>query len=489
MRAVLNNLVRLGGMQFVLALTAVVRNKALAYRLGAEGFGEFSQLAVLVIFGSTFVALGLGMSLNRNTAATPDAGLRQRFLAQANAVNLVGSVLVLSIGLAIALLRPEFLEAAGLPAVEGIRLSFAIMLAFIPLEVAMQHRIGFLTGMVDVQGLSASRSMALLIGTAASLPLIWFFGLVGAAAQFVLLSALNVLLLDRRCRFLGIRPWRVVWDRGALKILAGLGVASVAAGMLHQLSDTLNRIFLMRWTDATQNGLYQAAVSITYQVKAVVLGSVGSYAVATLSQDASSTRMSEVANQLLRLVLPIAAIALGLLGLFSGLAILVLYSPDFLGAQQILPMLLAAEFLNVIAWVCGAPLLAEKRVAAWLFLEVLYATTKLAVSLPLIAGTGATGLAAGYLIATAAHAFWTVLFYRRSVGLTIERANSLLMLLGVATVVFLGRLGENAVVDWARWSIGAATVTVFLLVAVRATMTYAEAAHLAHTMFTKIRKR
>jgi len=476
-------------MQFVLALTAVVRNKALAYRLGAAGFGEFSQLAVLVIFGSTFVALGLGMSLNRNTAAAQDLGTRQRYLAQANSLNLIGSTLMLTFGLLVVLLRPQLLGAAGLPVEHGILLSFAIMLAFTPLEVAMQHRIGFLTGMVDVKGLSASRSAALLIGTAASLPLIWFFGLVGAAIQFVLLSALNVLLLDRRIRRLGIGPWRLAWDRNVLKALAGLGAASVAAGMLHQGSDTLNRIFLMRWTDATQNGLYQAAISITYQVKAVVLGSVGSYAVATLSQDSSSARMSDLTNQLLRIVLPIAAVALGGLGLFSGLAVILLYSPDFLAAQRVLPLLLTAEFLNVIAWVFGAPLLAREHVGAWLILEVLYATTKLAASLPLITTTGAVGLAAGYLVATAAHAWWTVLYYRRSLRLTVAGPNYLVLLLGVGTVAFLGRLGEDAVVDWARWSVGAATMIAVILVAVRLVMPYSEAVVAVRSIVSRLRRR
>lgn len=461
MRSILINLLQLGGMQLVMAFTAIVRNKVLALRLGAEGYGEFSQLSLLALASSVFVAFGLGLSLNRNVAATTDVSARQRYLAQANTINLSLSALLLTAALVILIAQPALLGMAGLPPRPEVRMAGLLLLLFIPLEAAMQHRVGFLTGMMDVRGLTGRRSLALLIGTAVSVPLVWWFGLVGATTQLVILAVTNVVFLDRRCRSLGIRPWALVWDTFVLRYLAGFGLASLMAGFAQQTVDVVVRSSLIRTVDAAQNGIYQAALSITHQVKAVVLGSVGSYAIATLSQDTSKENMTAVANRLLRAVLPIAAVALGGLGLLSGPVILILYVRDFLPAQSVLPYLLTSEFLNVVSWVCGAPLLASRWVRTWLAMELVYAAVRAASALWLLPLLGTTGVAVAYLIATALHMTITVGVFLLVLRLRLEVMPVVLFSLGLAMVVGLSILGAGVVFDWGRYLLGAAAILAF----------------------------
>ncbi|MEJ2291391.1 MAG: hypothetical protein P8Y13_14800 [Deinococcales bacterium] len=447
MRSVLVSLIQLGGMQVVIALTAVVRNKVLAYRLGAEGYGEFSQVALIALSVSVVVAFGLALSLNRNVAAAADSEERQRLLSQANGVNLSLAAFFAVVGVPLVLLDPALVGAAGLEPTPMVVASLLILVLFVPLDAAVKHRVAFLTAILDIAGMTSGRSLALAIGTAVTLPVVWFFGLVGAAVQLTLLTGTILVFLDRRCRQIGYRPWGIAFDWRVVRYLAGFGLASLTAGFAQQFSDLLVRSSLIRTVDAAQNGIYQSALSITYQVRAIVLGSVGSYSIATLSQDASREKVIETANRLLSVVLPIGTVALALLGLLSGPAILILYSPEFLSAQRVLPFLIAADYLMVTIWVMGAPLLATDRKAVWLTLELVFAGVRSAAALLLIPRIGVMGVALGYAVGTAVHLVLTGGYFFGVFRYTVSLRNAGLFLMGGVVLALMAFAGSQVVLD------------------------------------------
>jgi O-antigen/teichoic acid export membrane protein len=458
---VLVNLARLGGMQIVIALTAIVRGKILAVRLGPEGYGEFIQLSLIVLSASVIAAFGLGMSLNRNVAAAAGHDERQRLLSQANAVNLTIALTLAALFAAMILLRPTAISVVGLHVRPDVLWSLALLLAFIPLDAAVQHRVGFLTGALDIKGMASGRSLALVLGTALSAPLVWFFGLIGAALQFTLLTAMIVLMLDRRCRALGFRPWGLRFDRWAFAILARFGIASVIAAFATQFSDLAIRSVLVRLQGASENGVYQAALSITHQVRAVVLGSVGSYMIATLSKTTDRDAIVASANRLLIVVVPIAVVAFSVLGLLSGPAIIVLYSSEFLAAQHVMPILLTSYLGHVLIWVIGAPLLALNRVGVWLAFEITFSVTRFMVALPLVEALGMTAVAIAYAGATAVHLVLNWIYFSRVLGLSIDAKALWLFFSGVAVTASVAMLGSARVFDPAFVVLGFLVVTVY----------------------------
>jgi PST family polysaccharide transporter len=463
-------------MQLVIAGTALVRNKVLAVRLGADGFGEFAQLSLLALAASTVVAFGFGMSLNRNVAATADPAERQKLLAQANAIVMLLAAIVAAVAVPILWWRPEWLAVVGLPPDPAIARAALLFVAFVPVDAAVVHRVAFLTGALDIAGMTRGRSLALAAGTAVGVPIVWWFGLPGAALQVLLLTGLIAGFLDRRLRRTGYRPWAVRFDGDAFRTLAGLGAASLAAGFAAQASDVLVRSTLIRTVDAAQNGLYQAALSITYQVKAIVLGSVGSYSVATLAQNASRDHVHATAGRLLTVVLPLAAVALGGLGLLSGPAILILYAPEFLPAQHVLPWLLAADFAQVAIWVLGAPLLATRRTARWLTYELLFAAARAAGALLLLPFLGVVGVAAGYLAATVLHLTINAITYSRLMGYAVPGRAVVLFVGGIAMVAGLASLGARVTFDLAVYGLGVTVLATYTVFAVHSVVGLREAA-------------
>ena len=474
MRSLLANLVQLGGMQVVIAGTALVRNKVLAARLGADGFGVYAQLTLLALAAAVVVAFGLGMSLNRNVAATPDRAGRQRLLAQANGVVLALTALV-ALALPGLLLWPDALRTFGLEPTPAVVAALLILGAFVPLEAAVQHRVAFLTGALDVKGMTSGRSLALAIGTAVSLPLVWWFGLLGAALQLTLMTLLIAAFLDRRLRRLGYRPWAIAFDRPTLRLLAGFGVASLLAGFGQRAADVVVRSALITTVDAAQNGIYQAATAITYQVKAVVLGSVGSYAIATLAQDASRAAVQAAAGRLLSVVLPIAAVALAGLGLLSGPAILVLYAPSFLEAQAVLPYLLVAEFVQVPVWVLGAPLLAMDRVRVWLAFEIGASVVRAVLALALLPTLGVVGVAVAAAATSAVQLLATGAFFVGVLRLQVAARDVALLAGGLVVVAGAAALGAGAVFELWRVAVGVVAIAAFAAVALHAVVGWSAA--------------
>jgi len=486
MRSILTSLLQLGGMQLVIAATALVRNKVLAARLGTDGFGAYAQLALLAIAGSVLIAFGLGMSLNRNVAAAKNHDERQRLLATANGVTILLALTVVLIAATILAFAPDTLAAVGLTPTPHVLTAAAILLAYLPTQAAAHHRIAFLTGTLDIRGMTAGRSRALALGTLATLPIVWWFGLVGAALQFTFLTFLIVLFLDQRLRTLGYHPWRIHLHRSTLTLLATYGLASLTAGFAQQSADLLVRGSLIHGHGAASNGIYQAALSITYQVKAIVLGSVGALSLATLTQDASPDAMRHTAERLLNVVTPIATLALATLGLLSGPILLLLYTPEFLPAQGILPFLLLGEFLLVPIWVFAAPLLATGRVGPWLGFELGFTLARTTTALLLLPHLGAPGIAIGFAAATVLQLAALTLYVHRAFGLHPTRTPTRLLVSGFPVVALTAWLGSSAVFDPMRLLAGLALLALFTHLAVRQTLGWRDA--LQHTRTALARK-
>lgn len=469
MWTIFTNLARLGGMQLVIAVAAIARNKILAVRLGAEGVGEFSQLVLVVLSAGTVVALGLGVSLNRNVAAAGDTAERQRLLAQANGVNLAISGLFLAVGTVLVLVNPGALSIVGLRSDPTMIAALLILFLYMLLDVAVQQRVSFLTALLDIKGMTAGRSLALLTGTAVSLPLVWFFGLIGAAVQMVVITLTVVVFLDRRCSKIGYCPWALVFDRSVMRKLAALGFASLVVNISHQLSELTVRTMLIKSFAASENGYYQAASSLVNQVATIVLGGVGSYTIAALSQNASKTNVSETSGHVLAVAIPVAVMAFGTIGLLSGPAILFAYSSEFLPAQQIMPVLVAAELLQVVVWVLGAPLLAVNRPWLWALTVLAFEVVRLLSAIWLVPTHGAYGAALSHALANAANLIATAIAFM-VLGFSISRRYVALLCLAIPVTTIVALAGSFVVFDLRVYFVGAIMLGLLCMFVVQRTV-------------------
>ena len=398
---ILTALTQLGMMQIVVGFGGLVRNKVMAVYLNPAGFGEFTQLASIAAAVYVFVQLGMGVGLSRNTAAAADGEGRQRQLNTANLLTVLLALgsLALLVPLLLSTASNTLLTALGVhPGLEE-KVLLAILLLLAPIEVLRNNYMGFLQGVIDIKGLSTKRAMAVLASTALAVPLIATFRIAGACVQTVIASSFLALLLGMRCKALGYRPLGIAWDRQTATTLTWFGVASLLSGFSSNATDTLIRAHLISTAGIAENGLYQAAWSLSSLVTAVILGSVGAYSLATLSQTKDTKIVGSRMGELLRIVLPIAAISLGGLGLLSHPVFSTLFSPAFGQAARFLPLLLCANYVQAAAWVTGAPLLGFGMIRAWMIIQLVGVALRYAATILSSPSLGSYSVPAGFLAA------------------------------------------------------------------------------------------
>ncbi len=437
---ILSVLSQFAGMQFVLACTALVRNKIVALRLGPHGFGEIVQIAAVTAVASTLAAFGMGVSLSRNSAKCRSVAERQTLLANANGIVLClgGAVVATALPL---LASGHLLPLVALTPSHATVWAAVLFIAAIPVEGLKTSYLALLQGILDVRGLAVRRTVGVFVATVVAVPIVWFFGFVGAAIQTFLLSVMVAVLLGRRCRALGYAPLDIRLDKRVVATLASFGIVSMASGFAHSFADTAVRTHLIDTAGAAANGLLQAPVSLATTVKGIVLSSIGSVSLATIASKTDRREISLAVERLLNVVVPLGALGLGLLGLLGVPSLALLYSERFGSAATLFPWILTADLLTVFAWVVGAPLLANGDRVLWLALEGVHAAARWGVAVVLIPHLGATGVVVGHLAAIALHLTLILGVYRFRYALHLS-ANHLLRLAGgVVLIAFLSITG------------------------------------------------
>jgi O-antigen/teichoic acid export membrane protein len=274
-------------------------------------------------------------------------------------------------------------------------------------------------------------------------PVVWRFGFIGAAVQYLLVSPFVTLRLGRRCRAIGFEPLRVRLDRPHVLLLVSFGLVSMASGVAQGLADTAVRRSLIEAAGAAANGLLQAPYSLAMMLKDVVLTSIGSVSLATLAPHTDRRQISATVDRLLGVVIPLGAAALGLLGLLGVPVLSLLFSPAFAASAVFFPGVLAADSLLVFVWVIGAPMLARGDRLLWLGLDLVHAGSRWALATLLIPRLGGQAVVVGYLAAVALHAALTLCVYRCRYGLDMPARHLRGLLGGVVLVALLALVGAH----------------------------------------------
>jgi PST family polysaccharide transporter len=441
MRKIFASITQLAGMQMVIALTGIVRNKVLALRLGPENFGEFTQIVITVGMVYTLSSFGMGVGLSRNVAAANSFDERQKYLAAANfLVILLGFVSCIILGCIIFTGKASYLFPFRMTARSLWVVGLLAILA--PIEVLKNNYLAFLQGLLDIKGLSSRRSVAIILGTVISLPVVWYFGIVGAATQIILMTLFVTYLLGRRCYQLGFHPLKVHYDKQLIILLGSFGIASLLAGFAQNFSDVAIRTALINQLGAVENGYYQAAMVLSQNVKSIIMGSVGSYSMAVVAQQYDRESMADAIGKLLTVILPIAAIGIGLLGTLCYPAVSMLYSSSFLNAKCYFPFLLSGDFIEVFIWVVGAPLLALGYKKLWLTLGIAYSSMLWIFAKFLLPYYGGQAVVMGYVIALIIYLIVILYIFYEIFKLTIDKCHLKSFCVGLIVVFILSYLGS-----------------------------------------------
>jgi O-antigen/teichoic acid export membrane protein len=444
-------------MQFVLACAGLVRNKVVTAKLGPAAFGEISQLAAATTVVVTLVSFGMGVGLTRNAARCRSDEERQVHLANANGIVLGVAALALSTVLVL-LVSGHLLPLLALAHTPVMVVAALLFIAAIPIEALSNNYLSLLQSVLDVRGLATRRGAAVLLATVVAVPLVWFFGFVGAAIQFLLLALFVAALLGWRCHGIGYSPLAVALEKPVSARLASFGVVSMASGFTQAFADTAVRAALIEQAGAAANGLLQAPYMLSAVLRGIVLSSIGSVSLATIAPKTNRAEISAAIDRLLSVVIPVGASALGLLGLLGAPALTLLYSKEFAPSAGLFPYLLSADLLIVFVWVVGAPLLAQGDRILWLVLDLVQVAARWSLAILLMSRWSIVAVAVAYVAAASLHVVLNLAICRGRYHLVIATKHLRRLVIGVALVAGLSVAGSRGadsppvlVVAFATW--------------------------------------
>lgn len=441
-KAILVAMTELGGLQIILALTGLVRNKVAAVYLKTTGMGEWSQIQGVATTVFIIVQFGMIVGLSRNTAAANTDNDRQRQLSIANTLTLAVAFLAILVAVGFSAIpsNQRLLGNLGISGRWGLLLVlFVIILA--PIEALRNNFLSFLQGMLDIRGIATKRAIAVVLATVAAVPLVSMFGITGACLQFAVASILLAVLLGHRCYQLGYQPMQFRWERSSAMSLAALGGASLLVSFAYSWVDVLIRSQLIGYAGLSAAGIYQAAFLLSSQVTQIALGSIGVFSLASISRSTEPEIISRQLHLMYKVILPISAVGLGLLGLLEGPAIQLLFSSQFKSSSEFLPLLLVGNALQAACWVAGAPLLGCGRIRAWLTLEMSSAFLRYLAVKAILPVLGIQVIPLAFLLSQLFPLVAALILCSRSMKITTARADLARIGFGSALPAVLALIG------------------------------------------------
>lgn len=432
----------LGSVTVLSLAVQVVRTKLMALEVGRAGMALVAQFADFQMLISGFLLLGAEQGL---LAVATDAyahgrpALLQSVLALVRKRLMPLGILVLA-GLALA--SPWLI-----PSVTGqphYVLPGALMIVTLSAQLLVRPWQCVMNGAKAFPLLARARVLETVLSFAVLLPLALGWHLEGALYSLALTNV--AALAANAWVYRQVPPPQ---DLGTpepagptpLNTLFRFGSAALVTAMLGNGLGLLVRRRMIALLGLDVSGLYQVASSLTQQYLGLVLTAMAAYSFpAYRAVYLDPSRLRGEVNHTLRgallVIVPIIAILLTLRMVF----IRVLFSADYLPAEQMLRIQLMGDFFKVVAWSLGLTILASGRVRLHVLLELLLGSTWL---LGVESLTRAWGPLGPPLAFSANQVLMCVVYYaimHRTMGFRIEPGNWRLMALSLGMLALVNAL-------------------------------------------------
>lgn len=425
------------GLQLVLALSGLVRNKVTATTIGPSGFGEYSQLLAFAALLIALSTVGLSLSLSRAVAAAADDVERQRSLTRTATTTVAILTTVAAAVVLQGLLAGWLLRALSLPDTPAVRWSVVAICLGLPIMALQGVFLGVLQALLDANGIARYRGIAVVVGTAVSVVAVLALGLLGATVGMVISGGLVTLALALRMRQMSLPVTQLGLRRTDLGALIGIGAASSLAGVVTAFGETITRGAVLADLGASVTGRWQAAFALSAIVQGLFVASIGAVSVAILARSTTADGRQDRVTQLSAFASPLAVLALAGVGLCGPWLLATLYSPDFTDAASLLPFILVYHFTTIYAWIVGAPLLGANHKVAWLALELLGAALRYGLAVALLSRHGAAGVVLGMATGASLHLLATVATTRWMLSVRLTAPRLAEYALGCIAIIFV----------------------------------------------------
>lgn len=413
-RAILRSTALVGGSQVINIGIGIVRTKAMAMLLGPAGFG----LAGLYMSVATLTQSVAGMGVN-------SSGVRQ--IAQAagtgDATRIAGTAYILRrTSLVLGLLGAIILVLLAAPISvitfgSGERSSdVRVLAAAVFLNLVSAGQGALIQGLRRISDLAKVSVLGALIGTLATIPLVYFFRQDGVVPSLVAVAAVTLATSWWYSRKIEIGQnslsaneiQQETWS------LLKLGVAFMASGMMTIGSAYIIRIMIVNRLGLNATGLYQAAWTLGGLYVGLILQAMGSDFYPRLTAAASNNEeCNRIVNEQAQISMLLAGPGVLATLTLAPLVISVFYASSFGMAVGTLRWICLGIAMRVISWPLGYVLVAKGEQTLFVYSDVAWTCIHLISAFLLISRYGIDGAGIAFFVAYAFHIIFNYYLVRR----------------------------------------------------------------------------
>ncbi len=401
-----------GGVQGLGILIGLVRNKLVAILLGPGGMGMVSLYNSVAKLFSDSTNFGISMSAVRSLSEKYEQG-DEAALTRSVAVVRLWSLLSAVFGTLVCIVLSPLVSRftfGGNATMQFVLLSPMVGFTAINLgELAILKSVRQLGSLarISIWGVVA----ALLI----SVPIYYWFGLMGIVPALVLMSLAQMLITMRRS--LRLYPLKIDFSRSALgegADMVKLGLAFVLAGILGSGMEYLVRNYLNRVADIDTVGLYNAGFMLTMTYIGMVFSAMETDYFPRLSGvNHLGVTFRETVNRQIEMMVLLAGPLLALFMVGVPVVLPLLYTGKFLPAIDMIRIITVAMYFRAIKMPVQYIPLAKGDSRSYLLLEAISDVAVLACVIVFFNRFGLTGAGIGItvasgidLVATFAYSRW-----------------------------------------------------------------------------------
>lgn len=349
-----------GGVQVFSIIISIVRSKFIAVLLGPLGMGIAGLLTSTTALIASITNFGLATSAVRNIAeanGTGDSGRIAKvvivFKKLVWATGLIGSLSTL-------ILAPWLSEMTF--GNRDYTLAFVFLSVTLLLGQISSGQLVLLQGMRQIHLLAKASLLGSLIGLIVSVPIYYLYGIDGIVPAIIISSCISMLLSfyfssKIKIQKMAVSPKDVLSEgRGMLVMGFLIGLT----GFIDQIIAYATNIFISNYGNVKDVGMYNAGFSLVNTYVGMIFAAMLTDYYPRLSSVAKNNQLAkEMMNQQAEIAILILAPIIMCFFVFINLVILILYSREFLVADEMIYWAAIGIFIKAVNWSIGILLLAK----------------------------------------------------------------------------------------------------------------------------------
>jgi len=361
----------IGLVQVFQIVFGLIRNKAIAILVGAQGFGIWGLYNTYIEMVSQISILGLDQSGVRQIAKNSD---NKNYLYKCIYI-FKQTILVVSIlSTILSILFSKSISKAIFNS-EDYYIGVIIASFVILFNGISKGQRSILNGLHDIKGLAISQIVGAIIGSIVAIIAVYLFGINGIP-MFIFAVGLSLVgstwWFVRKLNIKKEVP-SIVEYKSELKKLISLGLGFGIAGIIASIMTYFSRLYLTNTFNIEAVGIYQASWTISNLYIGTILSAMGVDLMPRLAKVSDDNKeINRLVNEQMELGMLVASIGVVAILVFSPIILNLLYSKEFLVGTTIIRWQVLGVSLRVLAFPFSYAIMAKGKSVIYITVQSIF---------------------------------------------------------------------------------------------------------------------